>query len=449
MEDVIIRNIKEDERDIVSKSIYELLPKTFEDLNNKDKKNLSLDFLENCLVAIKDDKIIGFSCIFNQHIFMLENKKGTNFLVYVLDKYRRKKIGTSLMYKLFLYAYINDKSFPYSILSVNDEVIPFFHKLGFSNNLVPYGDEKSILGYKCCISMNLDVFFKRQVDCYSLERKRYKMIYGDAPYIYTDEEVDGFIYQLLCRKVISEGRLRFGKYDGEIDENVNLTNSNDDKIREELLRRKVENARRIIEKANQLQGSNLMDYSYDDLLRVREETMRKREENKKHSDICADGGKGRKKTKTEIKLDEDKRNEKLIAEALEGMVYKNMVQELIKNYQRLNKITEKELRERSGLSRQMFSKIKLDQTKPKKKTLLALCIALCLSKEQACLLLQAGGYAFDDSDFIDRLIYVCLLDNNDSVNRVRYIREVNYMLVDQGYDDFLFPDHMDFDARKK
>ena len=257
------------------------------------------------------------------------------------------------------------------------------------------------------------------------------------------------ICQLLFRRVISEGRLRFEKYDGEINENVDLTDSNDDRIREELLRRKVENARRIIEKANQLKGVDLTNYSYDDLLKVREETMRKREEGKKHSNICADGGRGRKKTKTEIKLDEDKRNEELIAKALKGMVYTNMVQELMKNYQRLNKITEKELRERSGLSRQMFSKIKLDQTKPKKKTLLALCIALCLSKEQACLFLKAGGYAFDESDFIDRLIYVCLLDDIDSVNRVRYIREVNYMLVDQGYDDSLFPDHMDFDARKK
>jgi hypothetical protein len=76
---------------------------------------------------------------------------------------------------------------------------------------------------------------------------------------------------------------------------------------------------------------------------------------------------------------------------------------------------------KAGIDRKHFSKIRSNPGyRPGKNTVLALCFALNLDKEETGDLLSAAGYSLSDSDTADLVISFCLeknIHNLDAVNQ--------------------------------
>lgn len=429
----IIRVLKNEEIPMLKKYLKK-------DINLKEF-DLSLG---GCFIVCEyDNKIIGYAIAINNNIIFERIERGNlaNVYIYVEEKYRRKLIGTKLAYNLYYNLLVRDYNCLHYVFDLNESNLNFLHKVGFSiSHTIDYNMEK-----KDFFKLNLFDFFKNQIKLYSLEYNRYKCL-STLPYIYNDDEISDIIAVLLSKKVINEGQLRFEKYNRKIDDNESLQTTKNNQIREELLRRKVEKARMIIEEAKKLNVSDLMSFNASDLLKIREDIIRKKEEKYNKKTICADGGsssnKARKKRFEKYEKDKDF-EKKILEEAKKDMVYTNEVFELIENYMRLYSLTHTDFMERSGISRKTYSKIKLDQTNPDKKTIMQICIGLGLEVDHAKLLMKAAGFAFSRSNDIDVIVYKCL------EHGVCYISEVNDILVMADYEDKLFNNHLDYDSRKK
>lgn len=97
-----------------------------------------------------------------------------------------------------------------------------------------------------------------------------------------------------------------------------------------------------------------------------------------------------------------------------------------KELNRLN-ISESELANRCNLHKQTLNKILNRQCFPNKKTLLALCVGLKCTPEEAKYILQLVGYTFNYSDVSELIVYTALdlkEYNIDNINR--YIYEAGY-----------------------
>jgi len=86
-------------------------------------------------------------------------------------------------------------------------------------------------------------------------------------------------------------------------------------------------------------------------------------------------------------------------------------------------LSDVEVYRRSNIDRRLFSKIRSDNYKPSKKSILALCVGLQLTLPQADTLLMKAGYSFSDNDVSDVIIQYCL------VERIYDIIDVNEILL--------------------
>ena len=86
---------------------------------------------------------------------------------------------------------------------------------------------------------------------------------------------------------------------------------------------------------------------------------------------------------------------------------------------------------KARIDRRLFSKIRSSKKYvPCKKTVIALCLALELSRADADLLLTSAGYSLSGSDEYDLSISFCLS------RRVFDFNDINEMLYDLGFDVF-------------
>lgn len=86
---------------------------------------------------------------------------------------------------------------------------------------------------------------------------------------------------------------------------------------------------------------------------------------------------------------------------------------------------------KARIDRRLFSKIRSSKKYvPCKKTVIALCLALELSRADADLLLTSAGYSLSGSDEYDLAISFCLS------RRVFDFNDINEMLYDLGFDVF-------------
>ncbi len=86
-------------------------------------------------------------------------------------------------------------------------------------------------------------------------------------------------------------------------------------------------------------------------------------------------------------------------------------------------LSDVEVYRRSNIDRRLFSKMRNDNYKPSKKSILALCIGLQLTLSQADTLLMKAGYSFADNDVSDVIIQYCL------VEKIYDIIDVNEILL--------------------
>ena len=78
---------------------------------------------------------------------------------------------------------------------------------------------------------------------------------------------------------------------------------------------------------------------------------------------------------------------------------------------------------KAGIDRRHFSKMRSDNYHPSKSTVLALCIALSLSKSEASALLEKAGYALSRSSLQDQIVEFFLINKKwdiDLVNEALY-----------------------------
>ena len=451
MDDIIIRNIEEKDSDLLKDFLYIAVCKEGEEkpkrsiINNPEYKKYYEWFgkKENdCgLVAEHKGKIIGAVWARKINGIDIRTFRDSIFAISVFKDYRRNNVGTKLMYKMLLLLLEHDYKYISLTLKKDDPSLDFFSKLQFSFKFDDYNPRDDMI-----VSLNVYSFFRNQVRIYSLEANRYKMLVNE-PYQYNDDEVSFFILFLLNKKEIKESLVRFDRYDGYISSNETLQNTENNHIREELLRRKVEKAREIIEKAERYHNGDLSSYNYENLLETRQTIINNIIREKTKGDKLCDGGSGKKvfSDKKKETIDKDEKYEEIIAKAMGNISYENVVYNLIENYKRLYGLTDNDVKKGSGISRKVLNKIKKDQTKPSKDTMLQLCIGLNLNLDQGILFLKAGGYVFCETEMKDCIICSCL-ERRD----VEYISEVNDILTMCGYDeDELFIDHRDFDPRKK
>lgn len=443
--EITIRELKKEEKPLLKKYYKKIIDdKTLDEKTIIDEFNVKGG--DYAIVAEYDNKIIGLAWAVNNYdsnnYYIYSNNFPIYAYIYVEEKYRNELVGTKLAYKLFYDLLTRDVVKLNYIEKINQTSLYFLKKIGF-NHKTEIGYDGNIYDY---YSLSLYNFFKNQIKLYSLEYNRYKCL-SSLPYIYDDEEISEIIAILLSKKVINEGQLRFEKYNGKIDDNESLQTTKNNQIREELLRRKVEKAKTIIEEAKNLKNVDLMDYNPNDILKIRENIIYKKEEKYNKSNISASysgSSNNKARAKRFEKYEKDKDFEKkILEEARKAMVYTNEVFELIENYMRLYSLTHTDFMERSGISRKTYSKIKLDQTNPDKKTIMQICIGLGLKVDHAKLLMKAAGFAFSSSNDIDVIVYKCL------EHGVCYISEVNDILVMADYEDKLFNNHLDYDSRKK
>ena len=86
---------------------------------------------------------------------------------------------------------------------------------------------------------------------------------------------------------------------------------------------------------------------------------------------------------------------------------------------------------KARIDRRLFSKIRSSKKHvPCKKTVLALCLALELSREDADLLLSSAGYSLSRSDEYDLAISFCIS------RRIFDFNDINEMLYELGFDVF-------------
>lgn len=433
MNDIIIRELRSDECYVLNSYRDLVVSENETDTKLKDRLTRYIsDFGSKkgdySLVYTIDDKIVGVCTS------RLMNNVGINtptIKIYVDKEYRFRKIGTTLLYKLFFHLLEEG----IEKVAVEETITEEKHKLFKNLEFIKKGEYDRI----SLLISDINKFFCIQILEYDIDVKHSyvaskKQLERDSRYRYTEDEIFKAINKLIEKNVIRDENLTikmdspfYGRNDVLIVDNA--------RIKEEILKRRKIRFQEIVDRANELENEEIGSFSYDRLLEERNQIIASKNTGDSYS----------KKPKTKVKyedLTEDERNEAIIAEALEGMVYENEVYILIENYMKLYDLTSNDLKERSGISRQVLDNIKKNKTNPSKETMMRLCIGLGLTKDQAILLMQTAGYCFVNTSFIDRIVLTCL------ERKIHYIREVNGSLIYAQYDDFLFNDHMDFDPRK-
>ena len=86
-------------------------------------------------------------------------------------------------------------------------------------------------------------------------------------------------------------------------------------------------------------------------------------------------------------------------------------------------MSDSEIYKAAGVDRRVFSKIRCYDTYiPKKKTIIAICMAMELSRDETDTVLRAAGYTLSNSDTFDLIIMYCI------ENKIYSIAEINIAL---------------------
>ena len=89
------------------------------------------------------------------------------------------------------------------------------------------------------------------------------------------------------------------------------------------------------------------------------------------------------------------------------------------NKKKLNSV---EVYKRAGIDRKLFWKIRsIPEYIPAKKTIIALCLAMELSIEEAQDLLSAGGYILSNNILSDLIIKICIKEKIYDINKINFI----------------------------
>ena len=122
------------------------------------------------------------------------------------------------------------------------------------------------------------------------------------------------------------------------------------------------------------------------------------------------------------------------ASAAEDYIKKNrdifFVQQLFSQIDKSGK-TESEVYKKAGIDRRLFSKIRSNKKyTPAKKTVIALCLALELPRNEADLLLASAGYSLSRADDFDLAIAFCI------EKKVYNFLDINEVLYHLGFEVF-------------
>ena len=448
MEDLFVREIKKEELQVLDTFLHE--SKILDDKDRMHKLYIE-DFGKKdgdyCIVTEFNKEIIGLCLVRYLNQYGIDKP---SLIIYVKDDFRFEKIGSRLIYNMFLYLFNKDVVNVIITGKVDNNLMKFYRYIGFK---IEFSRKDEVL-----LMIDLNKVFSEELLEY-LEDLDFGFNPNDEisernrKYRFTPSQMDNIIDILFDRHVLKEDGNLF-----EIDApwEYEMKGRKTIKIDNELLRTYVEkrnkdNIQRIIDRANTLLHTDLTVIRYERLLEIRNNIVNKRLSKNSSSRLC-DSPSGKKLSGKNIiskeQLTDDENNERIIARALEGMDYTNEVYKLIENYIRLYEVTDTNLKKNSGISRQVLNNIKLDKTKPSRKTIMQLCIGIGVDLEEGKLLMKAGGYVFNNQDFVERVIVSCLEDKIDSKKRIRSISRVNEILIEAGYEKEIFPNKLDYDPRK-
>ena len=419
MDNFLIRNIKEKEYNFLGNYLRDILSLEEDELKTYKKYTTDFGVKNNdiCLIAEVNNKVIGI-CISR----LVNNIYAPSIIIAVKEEYRNNKVGSKLMHEMMLL--LLEKGYQKASIEaktdcLNEASDHFLRNYSFQ---ILYRNKTHYY-----LENNFYLFFFdaiREYDIDSTRRNPYEYQERSRDLnnrvIYNETAIFKAIAVLLDKGLIYEKDLKLvmpaPKYRGN--GNAIIDNKN---IQKELIRLNIEKTKEIIDIAKN--DKNLMVFNYDDIIHIR---------NEKNREIIADHSTDLEKTK------------EIIDKVKKEIIIKNETLEYLDYFQKNNKVDDNTLKERSGISRQVLSKIRLDQTTPSKKTLMQLSIGLGINKNEASKLLETAGYAFSRSNDLDVIIVACL---EKKINSISF---VNSVLLDYGFDEKeLFNDHMDFDPRKK
>ena len=103
--------------------------------------------------------------------------------------------------------------------------------------------------------------------------------------------------------------------------------------------------------------------------------------------------------------------------------FDDILRTYIRNYNKKNNTKDSDIYKKANISKEHFNKIINQKIKPQKKPLIALGIALDLSKEEIEKLLSSAGWTFTNTSKFDIIILYCLEKN---IRDIMMINEILY-----------------------
>ena len=110
--------------------------------------------------------------------------------------------------------------------------------------------------------------------------------------------------------------------------------------------------------------------------------------------------------------------------------FNDILRNYIKVYNKKNNTKDSDLYKKANIPKEHFNKIINQKIKPQKKPLIALGIALDLTKEEIEKLLNSAGFSFTNTSKFDIIVLFCLEKN------IRDIITINEFLYENGEDCF-------------
>jgi hypothetical protein len=110
--------------------------------------------------------------------------------------------------------------------------------------------------------------------------------------------------------------------------------------------------------------------------------------------------------------------------------FNDILRNYIKNYNKQHNTKDSDIYKKANIPKEHFNKIINQKIKPQKKPLIALGIALDLTKNEMEKLLNSAGFAFTNTSKFDIIVIFCLGKN------IRDIITINELLYENGEECF-------------
>lgn len=127
-----------------------------------------------------------------------------------------------------------------------------------------------------------------------------------------------------------------------------------------------------------------------------------------------------------LKYNEDLTINEYVKKQLQN--FNDILRTYIRNYNKKNNTKDSDIYKKANIPKEHFNKIINQKIKPQKKPLIALGIALDLTKEEIEKLLNSAGFAFTNTSKFDIIILFCLGKN------IRDIMMINEILYENDED---------------